>query len=68
VCLSRGAQVVGAAWRAVMRITIGVGDLVQRIRNGRTARVLGGRAIERSGGAVCGLHSARGDEEHEFLG
>jgi hypothetical protein len=24
--------------------------------------------IERSGGAVCGLHRARGNEEHEFLG
>jgi hypothetical protein len=24
--------------------------------------------IERSGGAVCGLHRARGDEEHGFLG
>jgi hypothetical protein len=23
--------------------------------------------IERSGGAVCGLHCARGDEEHIFL-
>jgi hypothetical protein len=28
---------------------------------GRTGRVLGGRAVERSGGAVCGLHLARGD-------
>jgi hypothetical protein len=28
--------------------------------------VLGGR--ERSGGTVCGLHRARGDEEREFLG
>jgi hypothetical protein len=40
---------------------------VQRIGDGRTGRVLGGRAIERSGGAVCGLHCERGDEEHEFL-
>jgi hypothetical protein len=31
-------------------------------------RVLGGRAIERSGGAMCGVHRARGDEEHRFLG
>jgi hypothetical protein len=46
----------------------GVGDLVQRIKDGRTGRVPGGQAIERSGGAVCGLHRARGDEEHEFLG
>jgi hypothetical protein len=37
-------------------------------RDGHTGRVLGGRAIERSSGAVCGLHRARGDERHEFLG
>jgi hypothetical protein len=61
-------QVAGAAWRAVMRIVVGVGDLVQRIEDGRTGQVLGGRAIERSGSAVCGLHHARGDEEHRFLG
>jgi hypothetical protein len=30
--------------------------------------VLGGRTIERSGNAVCGLHCAQGDEEREFLG
>jgi hypothetical protein len=30
-------------------------------RDGRTGQVLGGRAVERSGGAVCGLHLARGD-------
>jgi hypothetical protein len=46
----------------------GVGDLVQRTVYDRTDRVLGGRAIERPGGAVCGLHHARGDEEREFLG
>jgi hypothetical protein len=50
-----------------MRIVAGVGDLVQRTGDGRTSRVLGGRAIERSGEAVCSLHRARGDEEHEFL-
>jgi hypothetical protein len=60
--LSHGVQVAGAAWRASMRIVAGVGDLVQRTRDGRTGQVLGGRAIERSGGAVCGLHRARGDE------
>jgi hypothetical protein len=43
-----------------MRI-VAVGD-------GRTDWVLDGRAIERSGGAVCGLHRAHGDEEHRFLG
>jgi hypothetical protein len=61
VCLSRGVQVVGAAWRATTRTVAGVGDLVQRTRDGRTGRVLGGRAVERSGGAVCGLHLACGD-------
>jgi hypothetical protein len=59
--LSRGVQEVGAAWRAVMRTVIGVGDLVQRTGDGRTGLVLGGRAVERSGGAVRGLHLARGD-------
>jgi hypothetical protein len=61
-------QVAGAAWRAATRIVAGVGDLVQRTGDGHTGRVLGGRAIERSGGAVCGLHRARGDEERVFLG
>jgi hypothetical protein len=51
-----------------MRIVVGVGDLVQRIGDGRTGRVLGGRAIERSGGTMCGLHHARGDEERKLLG
>jgi hypothetical protein len=51
-----------------MRIVAGVGHMVQRIGDGRTCRILGGRAIERSGGTVCGLHYARGDEEREFLG
>jgi hypothetical protein len=39
----------------------GVGDLVQRTGDGRTGRILSGWAVERSGGAVCGLHLARGD-------
>jgi hypothetical protein len=68
VCLSRGAQVAGAAWRAAKRTVAGVGDLVQRTEDGHTSRVLGGRVVERSGGAVCGLHRARGDEECEFFG
>jgi hypothetical protein len=50
-----------------MRIVAGVGDLVQRIEDGRIGQVLGGRTIERSSGAVCGLHRARGDEECGFL-
>jgi hypothetical protein len=36
---------------------------VQRIRNGRTGRVLSGRVIKRSGETVCGLHRAREDEK-----
>jgi hypothetical protein len=41
---------------------------VQRTGDGRTGRVLGGRAIERLGGTVCSLHRACGDEECRFLG
>jgi hypothetical protein len=66
--LSRGVQVAGAAWRVAMRIVVGIGDLMQRTGDGRTGRVLGGQAIERSGGAVCGLHHAHGDEARRFLG
>jgi hypothetical protein len=49
-------------------IMIGVGDLVQRTGDGHTNRVLHGRMIEGSGGAVCDLHLARVDEKREFLG
>jgi hypothetical protein len=59
--LSCGVQAAVAAWYAAMRIVAGVGDLVQRTEDGRTGRVLGGRAVKRSSGAVCGLHLARGD-------
>jgi hypothetical protein len=55
------------AWRAVTMIMAGVEDLVQRTTDGHTGQVLSGRTIERSGGAVCGLHRARGDEECESL-
>jgi hypothetical protein len=41
---------------------------VQRTGDVRIDRVLDGRTIERSGGAVCGLHRARGDEERGFFG
>jgi hypothetical protein len=51
-----------------MMTVAGVGDLVQRIGDGRTGQVLDGRAVERSGGAVCGLHLTRGEEECMFLG
>jgi hypothetical protein len=64
VCLSRGVQVIGVTWCAATRIMAGVGDLVQRTVNGRTCRVLGGPAIERSGDAMCGLYRAHRDEEH----
>jgi hypothetical protein len=66
--MSRVVQVAGAAWRAAMRIVAGVGDLVQRIVDGRTGWLLVGRVIEKSGGIVCGLHHVCGDEECEFLG
>jgi hypothetical protein len=58
---------VGAAWRAATRILAGVDDLVQRTGDGRTGRVLGGQAIERLGGAMCGLHRTCGDEERGFF-
>jgi hypothetical protein len=45
----------------------GVGEPVQRIRDGRTGRVLGGRTIGRSGDTVCGLYRAQGDEERGIL-
>jgi hypothetical protein len=51
-----------------MRIVAGVGDLVQRTGDDRTGQVFGGRVIERSGGTVCDLCCARGDEEHGFFG
>jgi hypothetical protein len=61
ICMSHGVQVAGVAWRAATRTVARVGDLVQRIRGGRIGQVLGDRAVERSGDAVCGLHLARGD-------
>jgi hypothetical protein len=51
-----------------MRTMAEVGDMVQRIGDGHTGRVLGGQMVERSGGVVCDLHRARGDDEHIFLG
>jgi hypothetical protein len=61
-------QVESVTCRAATRIVVGVGDLVQMIGDGRTGRVLGGWTIGRSGDAMCGLHRARGDEEHGFFG
>jgi hypothetical protein len=68
VCLSHGVQVTGAAWRIVTKILVGVGDLMQRIGDGRIGRVLDGRMISRSSDAVCDLHRACGYEECVFLG
>jgi hypothetical protein len=50
-----------------MRIMVGVEDLMQSIEDGHTGRILGGRAIERSGDAMCGLYRARGDGKCRFL-
>jgi hypothetical protein len=51
-----------------MRIMAGVEGLVQWTGDGRTCWLRGGRVIERSGGAVCGLYHAHVDEKHVFLG
>jgi hypothetical protein len=40
---------------------------VQRVEDDHTGRVLGGLTNKRSGDAMCGLHSARGDEERGFI-
>jgi hypothetical protein len=66
--LASWCAMADAAWHAAIRIVAVVGDLLQRAGDGRTGRVLSGRTIERSGGAVCGLHCAHGDEERGFLG
>jgi hypothetical protein len=49
VCLSCGVHVAGAAWCAATRTMVGAGDLMQRTGDGRTGRVLSGRAVERPG-------------------
>jgi hypothetical protein len=59
--LSRDVQEADVAWRVATRTVTGVGDLVQRTGDGRTGRVLGGRAVERSGDTECGLHLAHGE-------
>jgi hypothetical protein len=66
--LSRSVQVAGAAWRVATRIMTRVGDQVQRTGDGRTGQILGGQVIERLGDALCGLHRARENEKHRFLG
>jgi hypothetical protein len=61
VYLSRAVQVAGAVWHVATRTVAEVEDLVQRTRDGYTGWVFSGRAVERSGGAMCGLHQTRGD-------
>jgi hypothetical protein len=51
-----------------MRIVVEVGDLVQKIKHGRTGQVLGGQMIRRLGDVVWGLHHARREEDRMFLG
>jgi hypothetical protein len=46
----------------------GVGDLLQRTGDDRTGQILGGWVIERSGGAMYGLHRAHRDKESGFIG
>jgi hypothetical protein len=67
VCLSRGVQLAGAAWRAVTTIVAGVRDLVQRTGAGCTYWVLSRWTIGGSGDAVGGLYHAHEDENHRFL-
>jgi hypothetical protein len=67
ICLSRGVQMTCVTWRAAMKIVTGVEDLVQRIMDDHTSRILSDRVIERSDDAVCGLHRIRGDVERMFL-
>jgi hypothetical protein len=50
-----------------MRIVIGVKDLLQKTRDGRTGQVLDGRAIERSTDAMYDLYRAHENEKHKFL-
>jgi hypothetical protein len=49
-------------------IVSGVGEILQMTGDGRTGRVLGGRAIKRSGDAVYDMHRACEYEERRFLG
>jgi hypothetical protein len=60
IFVSFGESCLLVLWCAGGRCSM-AGDLVQRTRDGRTGRVLSGRAVERSGGIVCGLQLARAD-------
>jgi hypothetical protein len=59
ICLSRGVQVAGAAWRVTMRIVPGIGDLGQSTGDGQEQ--VGYSVAGQSGGqvmpcAVCTVH------------
>jgi hypothetical protein len=59
VCLSHGVQAAGVTWWLATRIMIGVGDIVQRIRDGQAQ--VGYSVARRSVGrvtpcAVCTVH------------
>jgi hypothetical protein len=49
-------------------IVTGIEDLVQRVGDGHTCQLLGGRTVGRSGDIMCGLHHTREDKERVFLG
>jgi hypothetical protein len=52
-----------------MRIEAQVEDLMRRIGDNSTSRVLGGQMIGRSGDVVCDPHRTCGrDEKHGFSG
>jgi hypothetical protein len=66
VCLSRGVQVIGVTWWAVMRIMAGVRDLVQK--TGDDEAYVGYSAAARSRGRVTLCVVSQGDEERGSLG
>jgi hypothetical protein len=67
VRLSRGVQLVGATWRAAMKIVARVGDLVQRTGDGRISQILSSQTIERSDDVMCDLYCAHEDKKRGFL-
>jgi hypothetical protein len=53
---------------AAMRTVTGVGDLVQRTGDGRTGQILGGWAVERSGGCDRTPSEMRGPSSKIWIG
>jgi hypothetical protein len=60
-------QVAGAACQTAMSIMTRLGDLMQRIEDGRTGWILDDQTIGMSGDAVYDLYRTRRDEDHEFF-